>query len=454
MGSSIAQQVKQLLFALWVEWPLMGIMWALWPLLVVKKLLMHLMHCALAWAWAYVPDRVKANISLYPIIYIINHMFGGEYAIREESAQTCSNGEISTASQQQSAAAAADKKQSLQAAHNHNFINRVKKCYEDHRIITELTGGAIAAQAIPELDLSSANVSNMMRVSGNLSRPFIIRGLLKTHRCCQRWSLDFFESEYGDVIIPTFEDGDKLLDSSNLFHKRRSVLELSLAEHIAKIRSGSATYINNSSRLFTARPALLDDLEFSRIQQLFSPSVDLSAATSQLFFGGKNTGTAMHCAWNANAFFNIKGRKRWMLVDPVYSVYLKPVPSTNGLFAITPFDAFSSSEDNPITRLPRYDVVLEEGDFLFNPYWWWHAVRNESPYTIAVANRLLERGCLPFMTNIPLFSNNYLFSSVLLAHPMQLYETLIKPLYLRTSSPEVLDNYIVNNVAAQFQDND
>jgi len=294
-----------------------------------------------------------------------------------------------------------------------------------------------------------------LRISCNFSQPFIIRGLLKSHRCCTRWSLDLFESEYGDVVIPTFMQGDKLLDSSMLFAKRRPVSELSLAQHIANIRSGVATYINNSSRLFVVRPDLLADLEFERVRKMFAPALDIATATSQLFFGGKNTGTAMHCAWNANAFFNIRGRKRWVLLDPAYSMYIKPVPATNGIFAITPFDAFDPSDANPINRLPRYDVLLEDGDFLFNPYWWWHAVRNESPYTIAVANRLMELSRVPCVTTrIPMFSSNYLFSSVLLAHPLQLHKVLLEPLWLRTTSTEVLDNNLLYNIAAQFQHQD
>jgi oxalate decarboxylase/phosphoglucose isomerase-like protein (cupin superfamily) len=36
---------------------------------------------------------------------------------------------------------------------------------------------------------------------------------------------------------------------------------------------------------------------------------------------------------------------------------------------------------------PVYTAVLEEGDVLFNPPWWWHSIKNISDTTIGVASR-------------------------------------------------------------------
>jgi hypothetical protein len=59
--------------------------------------------------------------------------------------------------------------------------------------------------------------------------------------------------------------------------------------------------------------------------------------------------------------------------------------------------------------LERYQLVLEAGDFLYNPDWYWHNVRNEPGLTMALAARECN------FTNY--FSANPLLStSVILNH--------------------------------------
>ena len=36
---------------------------------------------------------------------------------------------------------------------------------------------------------------------------------------------------------------------------------------------------------------------------------------------------------------------------------------------------------------PVYHTTLEPGDVLFNPPWWWHAIKNSTPTTVGVASR-------------------------------------------------------------------
>ena len=106
---------------------------------------------------------------------------------------------------------------------------------------------------------------------------------------------------------------------------------------------------------------------------------------SQLFFGGKGTGTTFHCAMKSNFFFNIKGRKKWTFIDPKYSKYMKGALSNSALFVVSKHDYFKNK--SLLDNVPKYEIILEEGDVLFNPCWWWHCVENLSKYTIGVANR-------------------------------------------------------------------
>jgi hypothetical protein len=137
---------------------------------------------------------------------------------------------------------------------------------------------------------------------------------------------------------------------------------------------------------------------------------------SQLFLGGKNTGTSLHCASNINFFFNIKGTKHWGFIDQKYTHLINCQTSNKGLFAVSSDDFFSEGENNAFLKIPRYEAILNAGDFLFNPAWYWHAVKNKSDYTIAVANRYMVN-VLSMHKEIPTLKNNYFFTFLQLFSP-------------------------------------
>jgi len=73
-------------------------------------------------------------------------------------------------------------------------------------------------------------------------------------------------------------------------------------------------------------------------------------------------------------------------------------------------------------KIPRYETVLKSGDFLFNPAWYWHAVKNKTEYTIAVANRYM----FDFFGEMPCVTNNLFFSFLQIFSPQYYYTMLSK----------------------------
>jgi hypothetical protein len=164
---------------------------------------------------------------------------------------------------------------------------------------------------------------------------------------------------------------------------------------------------------------------------------------SQLFFGGKNTGTSLHSASNINFFFNVKGTKHWGFIHPKYTSLIKCQTSDKGLFAVSADDFFSEKEDNPYLRIPRYEALLNSGDFLFNPSWYWHAVRNKTDYTIAVANRYI----FEMFGEVPSMSNNYFYTFLQVFSPSHYAKVIFtdkdksyQEQYGKLFDKEVLDN--------------
>lgn len=109
----------------------------------------------------------------------------------------------------------------------------------------------------------------------------------------------------------------------------------------------------------------------------------------QLFVGREGTGTAFHHAAVYNWFYQIDGKKHWWFVDPydsylIYPIYL--LGRAAGASAILFPDEFNPTF-NLFPYCPVYSAVLDPGDVLFNPPWWWHAIKNVTPTTVAVASR-------------------------------------------------------------------
>ena len=309
----------------------------------------------------------------------------------------------------------------------------------------------IKSQPLPEIDVRELTKEKVLEISNHFREPFIVRGLIRDFDCVQKWNLEYFETEYGDVDVPVFSDDIpvsyakgkttplKKCNSDNHFCSIRDICK--------SIRNGEPLYINNISKLFTVSDQARAELNLDKMSQIMNESFfkneKKNVFMSQLFFGGKNTGTSLHSASNINFFFNVKGTKHWGFIHPKYTSLIKCQTSDKGLFAVSADDFFSEKEDNPYLRIPRYEALLNSGDFLFNPSWYWHAVRNKTDYTIAVANRYI----FDLFGEVPSMSNNYFYTFLQLFSPSH-YAKVIYPdkdqsyqdYYGELVDKEVLDN--------------
>jgi len=219
-------------------------------------------------------------------------------------------------------------------------------------------------------------------------RPIVFRKLGAEHECVRKWSPEVFKEQYGDFRI-FYTSTENIINDD----KTR------LADFVDQVLSGSVNrgYIENLSDIFNAFPELHDQLGLDRIAKHFEGFANYHQI-AQLFFGGRGTGAAFHCANELNCFFNIYGQKRWTFVHPGYGFAMYPSLMNRGYFVGSFVKAnapkgFIEANFPLFNRVPRLTVTLDPGDILINPPWWWHAVKNVTPATIAVATRwgLLER---------------------------------------------------------------
>lgn len=298
---------------------------------------------------------------------------------------------------------------------NNNWIsvmweNQIQKSYQN----SPLTKNVLPTQ-IPTIAMKALTKEKFIALSENFTRPIVVKGFLKECPAVQKWNLDFFAKKYGDVDLPVIQDGSieghkKYIGSYGAYGHQY----IKMKDFIESVKKGKKQYINNVSRIFGLHPELLDDMELEKIQKYTGEDIKNEIHITNIFIGGKGTGTSLHCAFTGNFFYNIKGNKKWYLIDPKYTKYMLPQLSRTGLFAVSRLDICGAKKGDYVLNIPRYEVVLDEGDLLFNPPWWWHAVSNNSEYTIACANR--------FKKTTSALKNNFLFTLIFASHPIANYQ--------------------------------
>ena len=314
----------------------------------------------------------------------------------------------------------------------------------------------IECERLPEIPINELNTKNVYKISNGFTQPFVVRGLIKDFECVKKWDLNYFEKEYGDIELLSFSEQNsisyKYNDGSKLKVCNSENNLCSLKEVIQGIRNSEPVYVNNISKLFSVSEQAKNELDLEKIGKIMNESMfktprESNRFVSQLFFGGKNTGTNLHSASNINFFFNIKGKKHWGFIDPKYTHLIKCQTSNQGLFAGSEDDYFSEDINNPFLKIPRYETILEPGDFLFNPAWYWHAVKNKTDYTIAVANRYISNTSYlnPF-EELPIFNNKF-FTFLQFFSPSFVFKILQKnDENDQQYYGNIIDQEIINNI--------
>jgi hypothetical protein len=213
--------------------------------------------------------------------------------------------------------------------------------------------------------------------------PVVIKGGAKEWRCCENWSIDYFKSLYGDEDV-LFVDHEQI-DSD--------YEELKLGEILDGIREGKGKYYRFYP-LLRRHPEHIKDFDYEWLLKCRNNWKWNEGF--QVFIGGKGSYTPMHNAAANNIFIQAHGEKDWYLYHPYYTPIFDPDPAQNvyrngsyrqGGKVFNPFDP--DFEMHPLYRyIDRVKVNLEEGDILYNPPYWWHAVQNPSD-SIGVGYRWL-----------------------------------------------------------------
>lgn len=272
------------------------------------------------------------------------------------------------------------------------------RSYQIYRLLDHLLGGKVPAKrfhrnrseaSVREIEMHMSSqtqkpVKEIPRVR-NISEndfqsqyvkrglPVVLQGKAKDWKCVEDWSMPWLRENYGSDEVSIF---DPLASSSSEVRYDVEVTDLSAV--LDAIESGDNSKYSRFNRLLYDHPELVHDFDWEWLQR--ARSSWSSGKTYQVFIGGKGTRTSLHCAGEHNLFTQVEGRKHWHLIEPSADIWLDP-PITRTPYFYSMFDPARAD----YTRYPGmeyaqvWECLLEPGDVLFNPPFWWHQVTNITP---------------------------------------------------------------------------
>jgi hypothetical protein len=224
-----------------------------------------------------------------------------------------------------------------------------------------------------------SDLSRFYRDNYAANQPAVLVGVPEHHPLeIFRFSLEYLAEALGEREFPVVST-----DTGFLSYER-DTLEMTFRKFVdASARqngSGPRYYFKNTTKLL---PSSLDDSSsISGLAPFFTKSVMKNLWVSR---GTMTVGLHFDAAENLN--IQIRGRKRFMLYPPGISEYY-PCPMFSQTAHIS--RVFREGPQLDRDKYPRFDaskgreVVLDEGEILYLPAYWWHQVTSLGDVNINV----------------------------------------------------------------------
>jgi len=211
------------------------------------------------------------------------------------------------------------------------------------------------------------------------SRPVVLKGFAKDFKAVGSWSPEFFRDQFGDFRIEAVDGQGWAVEDDEHGTADVSVRQMTLGEQVTSMLNGGSDYVSFLTELFTQNPQLGDDINVPELAKFVDVPRWTPSPIFKFFMGAGGTSTQWHCAELQNLFVQIYGTKEWWMCSPDYTPCLDPrVVSLSQQYCHGMVDFRKPDlERYPLYRFaPQRRVLLEPGDVLYVPPFWWHCVYN------------------------------------------------------------------------------
>lgn len=226
--------------------------------------------------------------------------------------------------------------------------------------------GGANHEPVPVID--GSNPEEFIRMFRNRSHPVVLKNVATNWPLFEKWTPDFFAEQYPEDPVILF---DAAVENSKLaYTEGKETKSTSLADFIRSMKEGGKDYARLLP-LLDQHPELLNDMDVSWLHTAANNGRKKSIK-HQLFIGGPRTSTSMHCAIGSNLFIQVHGRKQWWIYSNKEAPLLEPIVDRSVFFRS---QANSENPEGIFKKARGWTVVLEPGDILYNPPFFWHQVR-------------------------------------------------------------------------------
>jgi len=207
-------------------------------------------------------------------------------------------------------------------------------------------------------------------------KPVILKDMSKDWKAKKKWSFDFFQKKYGDLIVPIF-DPDSYFNSGKQY--MNSDLKMPFREYLELIQKKPTNLRIHIFQLMKEAPELAHDFETPTIMSSFLKKFPA------LFFGGKGATLRLHYDLDCSHVFltHFQTKKEVILFPYEQKDFLYHLPYT--VQAEVDIKNPDYEKYPALKNAKGYHAVIDHGETLFIPRRYWHCVHyTEEGFSLSV----------------------------------------------------------------------
>lgn len=220
-------------------------------------------------------------------------------------------------------------------------------------------------------------------------RPIVLTQMMSDWKALRRWTWRFLREAVGDAEVQVMEHRETAARYDlNVTHLSKPTTLREFIGWIERERHSNARYMvaRNNGLASPGLKRLARDVGF------FGGILDRRRIDGfvSLWVGPGGTVTPLHQDTANNLFCQVRGKKRFILVDPANAELLRDCLS---YYSDLDAERFDLDRFPYLAHVQRLEVTVGPGQALFIPAGWWHHVRSLSPsLSVSMTNftRLLD----------------------------------------------------------------
>lgn len=213
------------------------------------------------------------------------------------------------------------------------------------------------------------------------NKPVVIKNIFDDYPKLSEWTLDFLEQKLVDKVVKVYvsADGHFGLDKK----KDGSIGEaqyLKFSDFCKLLKNNGMHYYLPQTSILHELPELTDYIEVPKY-------LSKKTVFPNIWVGEANNITPLHFDLANNLYMQVFGTKKIILFSPYDFFYLYANSWKTKVAHTSRINALQMDYQNFIKsrKSKPYEIILNPGDMLFMPAFWWHCVISLS-ITISINN--------------------------------------------------------------------